>query len=201
MINFCNAEKSLPEISNIQSACLGEDFSFLIDDNGNAFAIGANNYGQLGLGSEIYLETPVKLEELQGKVKEIKTNGEINFAVTNLNEMYFWDYSRNSNIHRPIKIYFDKKIVINSISCGKNFCIILTKQGILYSFGKSNKFGELGTGDYNYRQSPEPIYALLEAGEKIVQVECGYKHVLARDSIGKIFSWGNVKLFYLYFLL
>ena len=25
-------------------------------------------------------------------------------------------------------------------------------------------------------------------GEKIVQVECGYKHVVARDSIGKVFS-------------
>ncbi len=172
---------------------MGENFSFLIDENGNAFAIGANNNGQLGLGAEIYVETPVLLEELQGNVKEIKTNGELNFAITNLNEMYFWDYSKYSNIQRPIKIYFDKKISIHSVSCGKNFCIILTKQGILYSFGKSNKFGELGSGDYNYRQTPEPIYALLEAGEKIVQVECGYKHVIARDSIGKVFSWGNVK--------
>ena len=32
----------------------------------------------------------------------------------------------------------------------------------------------------------------MEAGEKIVQIECGYKHVLARDGIGKVFAWGNV---------
>jgi len=141
------------------------------------------------------MDCPIILEDLKGKVKEIKTNEEINFVLTNTNDMYFWNYEKNSMITRPIKLYLEKKIVVSSISCGKNFCILLTKQGTLYSFGKKNKFGELGTGDFIPRESPEIIYLLAEAGEKIVQVECGYKHVVARNGIGKVFAWGNVKYF------
>jgi alpha-tubulin suppressor-like RCC1 family protein len=175
----------------------------MIDEHGNAFTIGANHYGQLGLGSEIFVETPTLLDDLHGRVKEIKTNGEINFAMTNQNEMYFWDYSKNSNISRPIKMFLDKKIIIKTVSCGKNFCVILTKTGILYSFGKSNKFGELGTSDFDMRQSPTPIRSLLEDKKKIDQVQCGYKHCVAIDSLGYVFTWGNVIKFviFLFFIL
>jgi len=138
------------------------------------------------------IDFPMVLEDLKGKVKEIKTNEEMNFAVTNTNELYFWSYGKELSITRPIKLHLDKKVIVTSVSCGKNFCILLTKQGILYSFGKKNKFGELGSGDYLAREAPEPIYNLAESGEKIVQVECGYKHVIARNGIGNVFAWGNV---------
>jgi len=159
VINYAKAEKSVYELSNIKSALISEDFSFLIDEGGN---------------------------------EELKTNEEMNFVLTNQNDLFFWSYEKDSTISRPIKIFLDKKITVSSISCGKNFCILLTKQGTLYSLGKKNKFGELGSGDFNPRESPELIYSLVEAGEKIVQVECGYKHVIARNGIGKVFAWGNV---------
>ncbi len=168
----------------------------MVDDSGNSYCFGANFNGQLGLGNELITENPVLLEDLKGKVKEMKTNEDMNFILTNNNEIYFWGFTKGYNVMRPIKLFLDKKIVVNSISCGKNFCIILSKQGILYSFGNTNKFGELGSGNFDIRESPEPIYSLMEAGEKIVQVECGYKHVVARDGIGKVFTWGNVIYFF-----
>jgi len=192
IINYAKAEKPLNDLTNIKSALLSEDYSFVIDDGGNAFGFGCNFNGQLGLGNQMIIDTPVLLDDLRGKVKEIKTNEEINFVLTNQNDLYFWSYGKESNFSRPIKLFLDKKITVTSISCGKNFCILLTKQGTIYSFGKKNKFGELGSGDYNPRESPELIYYLAEAGEKIVQVECGYKHVVARNGIGKVFAWGNV---------
>jgi len=192
VINYAKAEKSVYELSNIKSALISEDFSFLIDEGGNAFGFGSNVKGQLGLENQIIIDNPVLLEDLKGKVKELKTNEEMNFVLTNQNDLFFWSYEKDSTISRPIKIFLDKKITVSSISCGKNFCILLTKQGTLYSLGKKNKFGELGSGDFNPRESPELIYSLVEAGEKIVQVECGYKHVIARNGIGKVFAWGNV---------
>lgn len=193
IINYCYPEKSFEEYSYIKSALLGEDFSFIIDEYANAFGFGNNLNGQLGLTNEMIIESPVLLEELKGKIKEIKTNGESNFILTNTNELYFWNFGRNAKIvYKPLKLFLDQKIIVNSISCGKNFCILLTKQGTLFSFGDKNLFGELGSGDFNPRKYPELIYSLAESGEKIVQVECGYKHVLARNGIGKVFSWGNV---------
>jgi alpha-tubulin suppressor-like RCC1 family protein len=34
---------------------------------------------------------------------------------------------------------------------------------------------------------------LVEGGEKIVQVSCGYKHTVIKASSGKVYSWGLVK--------
>lgn len=70
---------------------------------------------------------------------------------------------------------------------------MLSHTGILYSFGKSNKCGELGTGDYNPRFTPEPIYTLAD-GDKICQIVCGFKHCLAKNHNGKVYSWGLVRL-------
>jgi myosin-5 len=78
-----------------------------------------------------------------------------------------------------------------SLNCGYNFLIFLSKNGILFSRG-SNLFGELGLGDFIFRNEPCVINYLIDKKEKISDIECGFKHVLARDNFGKVYSWGNV---------
>jgi len=107
------------------------------------------------------------------------------FILGNLKIWYFL----NSNIFKPNRLNLIKKIPIESIACGNKFCLILSGQGIVYSFGK-NKFGELGTGDKVGRENPEPIYYLIDIGEKITQISCGFKHSVAKGSLGKVYSWG-----------
>jgi len=63
----------------------------------------------------------------------------------------------------------------------------LLSNGCLQSFGE-NIEGELGHGDTNPRSEPSYIEKLLN--DKIVQVECGFKHVIARSNLGKVFTWG-----------
>ena len=34
------------------------------------------------------------------------------------------------------------------------------------------------------------IVSLKDIGERIDTLECGYKHVIAKSSLGKIYTWG-----------
>ena len=45
--------------------------------------------------------------------------------------------------------------------------------GLLYSMGNENSFGELGTSDNDPRYAPELISFFRQKNDKIEQVECG----------------------------
>jgi alpha-tubulin suppressor-like RCC1 family protein len=169
--------------------------TFIVDNNFNAYACGNNNKGQLGLGNIWEVEKPVLISALKEKVKEIRTSGDMNIAITVDNELYVWPYENIRKNLKPLRLYLDKNITILSVSCGKNFVMILSKQGILYSFGKGNKKGELGVGDLNPRSVPEPIYSLADCEERITQVSCGFKHTIAKSHNGKVFTWGFVNIY------
>ena len=70
------------------------------------------------------------------------------------------------------------------------FAIFLTESGLVYSMGNSNKYGELGHGDFNKRLYPCLIEYFKSSNEKIVQISCGFKHVAAKSSTGKAYTWG-----------
>lgn len=192
--NYLQSGKPLntADIGPVRQVVCGEDHSFIIDENSNAYCCGNNFKGQLALGHTWEVEYPTLLADLKGRIKTIKSSGDINIAITINNELYVWPYDSLTYRNKPLRFHLDKKITISNVSCGSNFTILLTLQGILYTFGKSNKYGELGTGDYESRKNPEPIYSLSDAGERIVMISCGYKHSIAKSSNGKVFTWGLV---------
>ena len=61
---------------------------------------------------------------------------------------------------------------------------------MLYSYGSNSK-GQLGLQDFKDRKVPCLNELLVNDGERIVDISCGYKHVIALGSSGKAFSWGN----------
>ncbi len=193
VLNYLEAGRPVNFDAPVRHVICGEDHTFIIDQDHNAYACGDNSKGQLGVGHIGDVDGPTLISELRGKVKSIKTTGEINIAVSTENDLYIWPYENPNYKYKPLKFFLNKKVTINSVSCGYNFAVLLSNQGILYSFGKSNNFGELGTGDLLPRTTPEPLNMLVEGGEKIVQVSCGYKHTVIKASSGKVYSWGLVK--------
>ena len=200
VVNYLNSGKPLntSDIGSVRQVVCGEDHTFIIDENNNAYCCGNNNKGQLALGHTWEVEYPTLLSDLKGRIKTIKSSGDTNVAITINNELYVWPYDVATYRNKPLRFHLDKKITISNVSCGCNFTILMSLQGILFSFGKGNKYGELGTGDFESRKNPEPIYSLSDAGERIVLISCGYKHTIAKTSTGKVFSWGLVNL-YLYY--
>jgi alpha-tubulin suppressor-like RCC1 family protein len=193
-VNYLQSGKPLntAEIGAIKQVVCGEDHSYIIDENNNAYCCGKNSKGQLALGHTWEVEYPTLLSDLRGRIKAIKSSGDVNIAITISNELYVWPYDINTYKNKPLRFHLDKKITVSNVSCGCNFTILLTLQGILYTFGKSNKYGELGTGDNEPRKNPEPIYSLSDAGERIMMISCGYKHTTSKSANGKVFTWGLV---------
>lgn len=71
---------------------------------------------------------------------------------------------------------------------GREFAILLTASGALYSFG-SGAFGELGLHSRTVANTPTQITAL--AAVKVVDVTAAEFHWLCLDSSGTVFSCGN----------
>ena len=61
---------------------------------------------------------------------------------------------------------------------------------MVYSFGKENSDGQLGQNDKEPRHLPTLISSLKQTGEKIVSASCGFKHVICKTNLGKLFLWG-----------
>ena len=116
----------------------------------------------------------------------------------------FTDYIESGiNYGVPFKINFlNKKIKIMQISCGFNFAMLLSTDGILFGLG-NNKNGELGviyneqelknpSLKLNYFHSPIQNIILSDIyKEKIMMVKCGFKHTIVLTSGRRIYAWGR----------
>ena len=71
------------------------------------------------------------------------------------------------------------------VSCGENFTICLTDDGMVYSFG-NNEYGELGLGNYENYNSPQLISSLKD----VEFIECGGNHTFCKTLNNEIYSWG-----------
>ena len=103
---------------------------------------------------------------------------------------YYFKFKEDKINKYKININIKKNSIIKKISCGKNFVIILSDTGLVYSFGKNTK-GQLGLQDYKERNSPTINELLIKDGERIIDISCGFKHALALGISGKVFSWGS----------
>lgn len=77
------------------------------------------------------------------------------------------------------------------VAVGQQHALLLTDEGIVYSWGGSNKWGQLGRGSVqaDKEREPSPITEVLR-NEVIVQIACGANHCLALSQNGALFSWG-----------
>ena len=57
--------------------------------------------------------------------------------------------------------------------------------------GEDNREGQLGLGHLYPTEFPELILTLKNIGERIDTIECGYKHSIAKSTLGKVYTWGS----------
>ena len=129
------------------------------------------------------------------KLNLVKSAGYINFCTTEEGNIYMWPWGdKEGNIHyTPKKFYLSslqEKEKVTSVACGNNFCLMLNNNGMVYSMGKSNKYGELGVGDFSPRYAPTPLQFFFLNKERINQISCGFKHSVAKSATGRVYTWG-----------
>ncbi|CAM9000338.1 unnamed protein product [Rhodiola kirilowii] len=150
-------------------AC-GREHTAAVASDGSLFTWGANDFGQLGDGTE-------KLRKYPKKVKQLQTEFGSNYP------RLFWGA-------------FSPNTVIRQVSCGQVHVVPLSEDGRLQAWGY-NEYGQLGrgvTGEGLQGARVISAYAkfLDEAPEhvKITSVSCGEYHTAAISDNGDVYTWG-----------
>lgn len=156
------------------------------------FAIGSNEYGQLGLPEYAECSVPLQIESLRKeRIVAIAAGAFHSLVLTSRGLVYsfgfnFWGQlgqgGRNDNYWEPVCIASLRKENIIEIAAGQHHCVALSRKGDLFTWGH-NKFGQLGIGEkVNYCNIPSKVIRAEEFTIKMVT--CGQNHCLAVSTEG-----------------
>lgn len=80
--------------------------------------------------------------------------------------------------------------IVVQVEVGYQHGLLLTDEGIVYSWGQSNFSGQLGR-EAKEKECEKPTMISELSKEIVVQVACGKYHCLALTEDGKLFGWGQ----------
>ena len=190
---------------SIREAILGEGYTLILNNTGKTYSFG--DYLNLNNVNNSFMNnsnnTVMNNNKSMKNIQSIQGKGNLNIYLSKTNKLFLSftsnkDFISKNNINNnssqniPIQMFLTDKINISSISCGYNFYILLSAEGKLYS-GGSNDYGELCSIDNNNhpRITPEEITEISKLNEKVIQVSCGFKHVIILTSLNNVYGWGN----------
>lgn len=186
-------------------AC-GREHTAAVASDGSLYTWGANNFGQLGDGSEEGRKHPKKVKQLQTEVvKSVSCGAHCTAAIAqprdsdgtvSTSRLWVWGQNQGSNYPRLFWGAFTPTTVICQVSCGAVHVVALSEDGLLQAWGY-NEYGQLGRGitcEGLQRACILNAYAkfLDEAPElvKITKVSCGEYHTAAISEEGEVYTWG-----------
>ncbi|CAM9001015.1 unnamed protein product [Rhodiola kirilowii] len=186
-------------------AC-GREHTAAVASDGSLFTWGANDFGQLGDGTEKRRKYPKKVKQLQTEfVKSVSCGAHCTAAIAetrktdgtiSTSRLWVWGQNQGSNYPRLFWGAFSPNTVIRQVSCGQVHVVALSEDGRLQAWGY-NEYGQLGRGVTSEGlQGARVISAyakfLDEAPEhvKITSVSCGEYHTAAISDNGEVYTWG-----------
>ncbi|XP_068123256.1 RCC1 and BTB domain-containing protein 1 isoform X2 [Hyperolius riggenbachi] len=179
----------------VQVAC-GSHHSLALSWEGEVFAWGYNNCGQIGMGTTTNQPVPRRVSaQMQCKAVAIAAGPTSSMAITENGQLYGWGYNGTGQLGLgstgnqliPCRVVFAPQVCVVQIVCGYSHTMGLTDQGHLYSWG-ANGNGQLGIGNKSNQLSPVRV----ETRERIVEIAaCHSSHTSAAKSLGgQIYMWG-----------
>ncbi|CAG7635053.1 S-layer homology domain-containing protein [Paenibacillus allorhizosphaerae] len=168
----------------------GDGFTAVIKD-GQVWTWGENTFGQLGIGSSVFKNTPQPVSSLPDSVllsaklaqaAALQKDGTVRAWGSNISGQFGDGTTENKNIPAAVPALTD----VVSIGSGTNFSVFLKKDGSVWTTG-DNSFGQQGDGLAEDRTSP----AKVEGLPLIQAVAAGGYHVLALTPDGHVWSWGD----------
>ncbi|KAK6128998.1 hypothetical protein DH2020_037252 [Rehmannia glutinosa] len=186
-------------------AC-GREHTAAVASDGSLFTWGANEYGQLGDGTERSRKYPKKVKHLQSEfVISVSCGAHCTAAIAEPREndgslstrrLWVWGQNQGSNYPRLYWGAFTQNTVVRQVSCGAVHVVALSEDGLLQAWGY-NEYGQLGRGiTCEGLQGARVIKGfarfLDEAPElvKIIQVSCGEYHTAAISDTGELLLTG-----------
>ncbi|KAK9811056.1 hypothetical protein WJX73_009758 [Symbiochloris irregularis] len=174
----------------IVQVAIGGWHCLAVNDEGQAYAWGGNEYGQCGIeeaGRDIETPTPC-VPNL--RVTQVSSGGMHSCVLTEDGKVWMWgepwgEFKVKVDRHpRPVKGAVD----IVKIQCGAFHSLALTRQGEVLSWG-INDYGQLGNGTTTYVTTPERVMGLEDV--VIADIAAGGWHSLALSDTGEVWTWGR----------
>jgi alpha-tubulin suppressor-like RCC1 family protein len=151
---------------------------------------GNNNTFPLGLGDNQNRSTPEKHTSLsQFDLRSISCSFNHTLATTSNGELLVWGKKPGDTTKRktPEKVTSMSNENVVQVSAGRDFSLALTSKGKIFSEGNNDQ-GQLGQGDKRQRTTFTEITSIPT---NITFISSGYRHTLALDENGDVWSWGR----------
>lgn len=161
----------------VQVAC-GRHQTLILTSSGLVYACGANAEGQLGVPTEHQASlTPVLVEDISHIPMSSVAAGTFSASIAKeTGSLYLWGtgtFGEFKTPHRVRKI--EQKAV--QVSIGDCFGMALTEDRRIYTWG-INKNGQLGSGDFTDKPTPQQMQQISSEGRLISQLSCGSNFAL-----------------------
>lgn len=182
----------LSTVSTAQKISGGASFTFVVCDNGNVWAWGANNLGQIGVTPMGYLISVPTQNSLLTNILTIDAGSNHCLALKNDNTVWTWgdnQYGQLGNgttgyaIVAPIQVSFLSSVT--SVAGGGQHSLARKNDGTIWAWGLNN-WGQLGTGNNISYSAAVQISSLTN----IKNISAGSGHSLALKNDSTVWAWG-----------
>lgn len=189
----------------VVSVSCGHSHVMIIDNQGNLYACGDNELGQLGLGDQLERSTFIKVP-LNFPVSKVSCGGYFTMILDNQNNLYSCGCNRNGQLglteknvldFRPRSVKYpnilnftkvDLDFQVNNISCGSVHSMITDHKGNLYSCG-FNEYKQLGLDSRFW--GDRDIFTCANLNFVVDKIYCGNVLSIVTDINGNLYICGQ----------
>eukprot|EP01084_Bolivina_argentea_P126717 224301_1 len=137
----------------IQKIATGENVTIFLNDSGQLFVCGRDNFrdGILGLGKEISLSETITQIETNTQFVSVYCGLVHTLALDCSGQIWSWGHGGSGrlghgddeNRYKPtqIKYFMDNNIKVSQICCGTWYSVALSNTGKIYTFGRETNLG------------------------------------------------------------
>jgi alpha-tubulin suppressor-like RCC1 family protein len=169
----------------------GTTHTLTLTQNGTVWALGGNDFGQLGLGSfggEAH--EPAMIKGLDGIIA-VLAGGNHSVALRNDGTVWTWGFNGSGQLgdgtskHSSVPSKVAGISNVKAIATGSGHVAVLKHDGTVWSWG-GNHSGQLGNGEYRNCPTPVPVPGLRD----VTAITAGAFNTSALKNDGNVWSWG-----------